>query len=245
MKSGAIGSVVLYIVVFFVSLQPKTIKFNNMNKYLYLLCIVGSSLLASCITTKELTYFQNLSTHSSDTLAVHNQNNFEPTIGRGDRLEITILTLESEAAEAFNATKSYLVDTEGYITYPILGKLYVDGLKKSELVEQVQHKLELLIKDPMVIINFGFRVTILGAVRAPGVYTAQNERLTLLEALGLAGDITSRGKRDDVLIIRDNNGVIQTLHVDLKSIDAFSSAGYYLQQNDVVYIAPIRGVKVY
>ncbi len=217
-----------------------------MKKYLYLLCIVSCSLLVSCVTTKELTYFQDLSTQSSDTFAVHSQDNAEPTIRIGDRLEITVTTLEPEAAEAFNATESYLVDNEGNILYPILGKLHVDGLKKSDLVAQMQHKLELLIKDPMVIITFqNFRVTLLGAVAKPGVYTTENERITLLEALGLAGDITFRGKRDDVLIIRDNNGVIQTLHVDLKSIDTFSSECYYLQQNDVVYVAPIRGRKVY
>ncbi len=217
-----------------------------MKKYLYVFCVSCISLLASCVSKKELTYFQDLPTQVSDAITVSSQEIVEPMVRIGDKLYISITALEPEAAESFNATRSYLVDIEGNIVYPILGKLHVDGLKKSELVALLQNRLGALLKDPLVTISFlNYRITILGEVIRPGVYTTDNERITLLEALGLAGDITPRGKRDNVLIVRENNGKIQILKVDLKSIDTLSSSCYYLQQNDIVYVAPAHGRRIY
>ncbi len=226
---------------------------------LYLLMVL---LCASCATKRDLTYFQDvLSTDAVVNKAALAQLT-EPTIQVGDQLLITVSALEPEGAAPFNLSyiiqptriesndpmtilpdwptmQYYQVDTQGEIDFPMLGTLRVAGMKKSELHQLLSTRLESLIKDPVITIRFvNYRITVLGAVAEPGVYAPRGERITLLEALGLAGDVMPYAQLDAVLVIREKDGKVETTRVNLQSSDLFASPCYYLQQNDVVYVAP-------
>lgn len=136
-----------------------------------------------------------------------------------------------------NSLRGFLVDADGNIHYPRLGLLHVEGLSKNELAALIKQKLEGQLTQPSVIVRFlNYKVTILGEVRAPGAYSAPNEKLTILEALGMAGDITEYGKKNTIKILRENNGQRQVGILDLTSKDMFNSPYYHLQQNDVVMV---------
>ncbi len=227
-------------------------------RLLYLLVIL---LFASCATRKDLAYFQDILTTDSTVSQVALIPIVDPTIQIGDQLLITITALDPEGAAPFNlqyimkskkdteiqdwpTMQYYQVDTKGNIDFPMLGTLQVAGMKKSELHLLLATRLESLLKDPVITIRFvNYRITVLGAVSKPGVYTPQGERITLLEALGLAGDVTVHAKTDDVLVIREDNGKVDIIRVNLQSSDLFASPSYYLQQNDVIYVAP-RGAQL-
>ena len=135
----------------------------------------------------------------------------------------------------------YLVDKNGEIDFPILGKLQVAGLTRLELTELIKQKLidEDLIKDPIVTVQFlNFKVSVMGEVSRPGSFTINSDRITLLEALSMAGDLTIYGRRDRVAVIRETDGKRTILFHDLRSSDIFLSPCYYLQQNDIVYVEP-------
>jgi polysaccharide export outer membrane protein len=135
----------------------------------------------------------------------------------------------------------YLVDVEGNINYPVLGKLKVAGLTRDQLSEMIKQKLiqEGLIKDPILVTEFmNFKISVLGEVNGPGAFTVEGDRITILEALGKAGDLTIYGKRDNVLVRREKDGIVNFHRVDLRSEALLHSPVYYLQQNDVVYVEP-------
>ena len=120
-----------------------------------------------------------------------------------------------------------------------MGKLYVVGLRQSEVIGLIEDKLQGQVVDPIVTMRFlNARVTVLGEVKRPGTYPLNNGRMTLLEALGLSGDLTQYANRSNVLITRENNGKVEFARLDLRSDDIFTSPYFYLQQNDVVYVEP-------
>ena len=140
-----------------------------------------------------------------------------------------------------SGTAGFLVDNSGNIEYPRIGLLHVEGLTKSELAQQIKTKLENELKNPSVIVRFlNYKITVLGEVRSPGTFPIQTERVTILEALGLAGDITEFGKKDTVKVVREVDGKLQVGFVDLATSDFFSSPYYRLQQNDVVLVEQSR-----
>jgi polysaccharide biosynthesis/export protein len=187
-------------------------------------------------------------------------------IKRGDLLVITVNSNTPEAAIPFNlplipvgegmnaygiarsnissgaGLQNYLVDIDGNITFPILGKLQVAGLKKSELSRLIQSKIHpLYIKEePVISIRYAnFSVSVLGEVNRPGSFDANNENLTIFEAIALAGDLTIFGRRDNILLIReDAQGVKTTYRIDIRDSGLINSSFYYLQQNDVIYVQP-------
>ena len=135
----------------------------------------------------------------------------------------------------------YLVDTNGEIDFPILGKMHVAGLTRLQLTELIKQRLteEDLIKDPVVTVQFlNYKVSVMGEVNRPGSFNISGDRITLLEALSMAGDLTIYGRRDRVAVIRENDGQRTILYHDLRSSDVFNSPCYYLQQNDIVYVEP-------
>ncbi|WP_293753652.1 polysaccharide biosynthesis/export family protein, partial [uncultured Parabacteroides sp.] len=135
----------------------------------------------------------------------------------------------------------YLVDTNGDIDFPILGQIHAEGLTRMQLTELIKNKLIEgdLIKDPIVTVQFlNFKISVMGEVGRPGSFTISGDRITLLEALSMAGDLTIYGRRDRVGVIRENNGKRTILFHDLRSADIFNSPCYYLQQNDIVYVEP-------
>lgn len=223
-------------------------------KFIFSLAVVLFA--TSCAMNKKVPYFQPV----GQNMTIEGAAQHEARICNDDQLAITVSCLEPEAAAPFNlpvvayaspGTKDiyrtpsfqpYLVDIDGNITFPVLGKLHVVGLSKSEAVNLLKQKLEPYIKDPIVTVQFmNYKVTVLGEVNHAGSYNIATERVTMLEALGLAGDMTVYGRRDNVMLIREQaNGTKEFVRVDLNAVDLISSPYYYLQQNDVIYVEPNR-----
>ena len=218
-------------------------------------------LLTSCRTaTNTITYFQDLDNPS---LAVTGKAmNYTPRIAPDDQLSITVSGIEPNAVAVFNiplasyltpgethvasvpVLHTYLVNARGEIEFPVLGKLKVSGLTRSELTDMMTEKISAYVKSPIVTIQIrNFKVSVLGEVNRPGPVNVPNERLSVLDALGLAGDLTIYGNRTNVLLIRDNDGQKEYHRFDLTSAETLASPYYYLQQNDVLYVEPNKARK--
>jgi len=206
-----------------------------------------------CVSTKKAIYFSGL----GDGTITASTPIPETVIGKNDLLSITVSSLNPEASEIFNAPNTtisnvngintnsvmgYLVSNEGTIQFPILGTIKALGLTKEQLKETITKKLvdQKLLTDPIVIVRFlNFRVTVLGEVNHPSSLSVPSEKISLLEAIGLAGDLTIYARRDNVLVIReDDNGNKQIKRIDLNSVELLSSQYYYLKSNDIVYVEP-------
>lgn len=207
--------------------------------------LVTILLITSCASRKDVVYFQD--TGAFETLV--NDNVSISKFKIDDLVSIHVSSLNPEASAPFNLFRGaeeggiqpqqvdYLVDQRGEIDFPVIGKLKIAGLSPDELRALLRDKLSEYLKDPIINIRLrNFTVTVLGAVNRPGTYPVNGEQITILEALGLAGDMTIRGRRDNVLVIRDFNGTKVYTRVDLTSKDMTKSPVYYLTQNDVVYI---------
>ena len=224
-------------------------------KSLFVLLLVA--LMSSCISNKQLIVFKTVTAETAEKINKTMQPQPEPRVKINDALIITVSALDPEAVVPYNlptvsyesptsstvpTTSSfqyYTVDEEGYIDFPILGKLYVVGLKQSEVINLIEGKLQGQVTNPIVTMRFlNARVTILGEVKRPGTFALNNGRMTLLEALGVAGDLTQYANRSNVLITRENNGKVEFARLDLRSEEVFTSPYFYLQQNDVVYVEP-------
>lgn len=221
--------------------------------FLYLLIAIPF-LLGSCAMNKKIPYFTGL--ESTDSVVGVSQH--EARIFPDDMLSITVSGIDPEAVAPFNLPvvaylspnsdklyqtptfQPYLVDVNGFINFPVLGKVKIGGLKKSEALTHLKSLLDVYLKDPIITMQFmNYKITVLGEVARPGSYTINNERITLMEALGLGGDMTVFGRRDNVLLIRENSGGSKAfVRIDLNSTELLSSPYYYLQQNDVLYVEP-------
>jgi polysaccharide export outer membrane protein len=232
-------------------------------KRFYLAGLACIALLTlSCGNTKNLVYFSDVaSTSISDPSGNTIYKNNEAVIHPDDILSISVSSLSTEAATMFNApnekvgpslpasgtaslTSGYLVSQSGDIQFPVIGNLHVAGMTKTELSMFLAKSLkerELLL-DPIVTIRFlNNRVTVLGEVAKPGVYTVPVEKLSLLEVIGMAGDLTMYGNRQNILLIRDagNNEKVYK-RINLQSKDILTSPYYFLKSNDVIYVEPSR-----
>ncbi len=224
---------------------------------LYVLGLCGALMFASCSSQKSMTYFRGVTAESADAINSQFKEAAEPRIVKGDQLLITVSALDQEAAAPFNlpaltymsgtsttlsttpTLQYYVVDVSGNITFPVLGNLHVEGLKKSELITMMEDRLQKVLKDPVVTVRFlNYAVTVMGEVNRPGRYGSSNERMTILDALGAAGDLTPYGLRDNVLVTRETEGKLSFARLDLNSDSIFTSPYYYLQQNDVIYVSP-------
>ncbi len=203
--------------------------------------------LSSCASKKEVVYFQN--TGSFETIV--DKNSFTPKFKVDDLVSIHVSTLNSEASAPFNLFRGaseggirpeqvdYLVDKSGEIDFPVIGKVKISGLSAEEVRVLLRQKLNDYLKDPIINIRLkNFTVTILGEVNRPGTYPISGERITILEALGYAGDLTVKGIRENVMVIRDFDGTKVYTRLDLTKKEAMSSPVFYLTQNDVVYVEP-------
>lgn len=219
--------------------------------------ILMLAVLPSCTTQKKLSYFSKVTAASADSINKHFNQMHEARIVAGDMLIITVSGLDPLAVAPFNqpvisysapgsddiystpSLQSYLVDIDGNITFPVLGDIKLAGKTKSEAINYLKERLEPFLKDPIITIKFlNYKITVIGEVARPGQYTINNERVTVLDALGLAGDMTPYGKRNTVLITRENNGKLEFARLNLNSDELFTSPYYFLQQNDVVYVEP-------
>ena len=217
-------------------------------KYLFILLL----LIISCgIQKKNVIYF------NEKPKAENKEISFEVKFKKDDILAInisggdenTLKILNSSVITSTNKTynsgtpilNGYLVDNNGEINLPILGKLKVEGLNRNELIKILEEKLIPYLKNPIVYVQIqNYRVTILGEVKNPGTYSIPNEKISLLELIGISGDLTIYGKRNNILIIREINNVKNEIRVDLTKQNILSSSDYYLQQNDIIYIEPNR-----
>ncbi len=209
--------------------------------------------LASCGTKEDVVYFNGID--SKDNIV--GIDSYMPTYHIDDELIIIVSAIDAEAAKPFNLMavtysddirytgygrerlQSYIVDSDGNIDFPVLGKIKIAGLNRDQATKMFEDKLTDYIKKPIINIRtLNYKVTVLGEVARPGTYTATNERITLIEALGLAGDMTIYGERENVLVIHDYDGKKTYTRVNLKSQELFESPAYYLAQNDVVYVEP-------
>lgn len=222
--------------------------------YIPLLIFLFVIVTSSCTNTRSATYFNDLDNAEFRTEA----ESLEPILQENDLLSISVSSLNPEAAEMFNvanlsATQSstatgttsqasgYLVDQEGFIRFPFLGKIKAAGKTKKTLREEITLELEnrKLLVEPIVDIRYlNYKVSVLGEVARPSVLTIPNEKVTLLEALGLAGDLTIYARRDNVLLIREENGVKKLTRIDLTTDELFKSPYYYLESNDIIYVEP-------
>ena len=203
----------------------------------------------SCATREQLVYFQG---NDQETLnSIYEQN--VPKIQANDILAIGVTAADARATEPFNQSSvyqmrnstdgsyrvTYTVDENGMIDFPVLGQVTLGGLTRTEAIETLRSQLSKYIKDPGVNVTFtNFRVSVMGEVQKPGTFTLPNERVSILEALSMAGDLTIQGVRSNVMVIREQNGVKETHRVDLTSREALDSPVFYLAQNDVIYVEP-------
>lgn len=228
--------------------KPKTLF--QATSIAILLCF---ALLTSCVNTRKSLYFPDI---KNDTL----RSSFlvpESKIQSNDLLGISVTSPDPQATMMFNlasnpstssnpsvsSSSGYLVTTEGYIKFPELGEIKVQGLTKQQLEEGITNLLlkRKLLKDPIVVVrHLNFRVTVLGEVAKPSVINVPSEKISMLEAIGLAGDITIYGKRDNVLLIREENGVKISRRFNLNTSELFGSDFYYLKSNDVIYVEPTK-----
>lgn len=195
-------------------------------------------LMCSCQSTpKNISYFQDLEQYIAN--VPPSQTNLSPVIHCGDQLAISVVasSANQEIVQQFNISQNYLVDAEGYIDYPMLGRIRLVGKTKLEARDCLTDSISTYLTKPIVNVQFpGQRVTMLGEVNRPGPQYISNDRLTILEAIGAAGDLTIFGNRKNVLIIRETNGQKEFGYIDLTKADVFSSPYYYLQQNDVIVV---------
>lgn len=212
-------------------------------------------ILVSCGSVKDIAYLQGEDLLAKTTV----MDTFSLKIQKDDLLDITVSCADPELLRPFlqygngvdgsggygfaggNNIKGYLVEVDGTINFPLLGKIKVIGLTRRQLTDLIQNRLQKgrYIKDPIVMVRFqNFRVSILGEVSKPGTYNISSERITLFEALSLAGDLTVHGRRNRVAVVRETDGVRTILYHDLRSRDIFQSPDFYLKQNDLVYVEP-------
>lgn len=216
--------------------------------------------LGACVSTKKTVYFSDIPTDNPNVKLPEYK---EPIVLVDDVLHITIQTIDGGTTAAINqlsgsvadagnpaapssvnnsAPSGYLVDKEGQISMPMLGMLKVAGLTTSEVRALVSEAAAKYFKDPTVQVRFAnFKITVIGEVTRPATYTVTSEKVNLLDALGMAGDLTIFGKRENVMLIRDNNGQKEFVRFNLNSYDTFTSPYFYLKQGDVIYVEPGKG----
>ncbi len=237
-----------------------------MKKYIQLASLAAVALLSitSCVSHKDITYLRDM----EETQEYPVIQKYEAVIQRDDKLSIVVNSKDPELALAFNIPGTggysigadgtintiagtrianekdrpgYLVDINGDIDFPILGKLRVEGLTRNQLTNLIKSKLidQQLLKDPLVLVEFlNFKFSVLGEVGHVGTFNVSGDRITIFEAIAMAGDLKETSKIDRVAIIREYGNKRRIMHLDLRSKDVFLSPGYYLHQNDIIYVEP-------
>jgi len=235
-----------------------------------LLILIFPAFFFSCMTLpKNIIYFQDLDKNQQYLQVTSDSGAYEPIIKKYDELLITVTApiLDQEAVAQFNlpmtayltpgettlptangttnvqqspAVQTYIVDRDGTINYPVIGRISLAGLTLSQAIESIRKSVSNYVKDPVINLRImSFRVIVLGEVLKPGPVSVNQERVSILDAIGAAGDMTIFGDRKNVRLIReDNNGRIEIIHFDLTSSDVFLSPYYYLQQNDKIIVEP-------
>lgn len=229
----------------------------------YFLSFFLTAILFSCSPTKNIAYFKDL----ADTSKIYSQDvtgAYELALKPDDLIAISVHSNNPDATAVFNMggsliqtpqaptdissantntstemVNSYLVDKHGTIDFPVLGQLNIEGLTVSELKDTLKARLNQYLQQPIVNIRLlNYKITVLGEVLRPATYNVPSERITIVDAIGMAGDLTIYGKRENVLLVREENGKRKFIRLNLNSSNIFQSPYYYLKQNDIVYIEP-------
>jgi polysaccharide export outer membrane protein len=225
-----------------------------MRYHFFSFCVVFLILIvfSSCGSKRDVVYFQNLEKIPAG-LYQQSPADYGVVIESNDNLFITVSSSNPSAVEIFNTVNpsrggmsstnldvlGYMVDIRGEINFPLVGKIHLAGLTKAEAVDLLQTGVATYVKDAVVNIRFlNYKISVLGEVNRPGVYSATDERISIPQALALAGDLTIYGERRTVRIIRIENGKKQFHTIDLTSPNLFLSPFYYLKQNDILYVSP-------
>lgn len=251
---------------FFLSLHVLNDKHNKINylvdfimkKSLFLIIIVLTT-FSSCVNRRLISYVNDIDEMPNEQLNQNFDSDYRIRIAKGDVLTITVTALDPEAVTNFNlpvvsqftpgalsvnaipTLQFYVVDPEGYIQFPVIGKIQLENLTINESRELIASKISRYVKEPVVKVNFiNYQITVLGEVNRPGRYAFNTHRITILDALGMAGDLTIYGRRRNVLVIRENQGKLEHGRVDLTSSSLFHSPYFFLRQNDVLYVEPTR-----
>lgn len=225
-----------------------------MNRLILILCLVVG--LTACKTPEKFNYIQDIEPGVAQPIESRQSIIIQPK----DMLSIIVSTKDPELAAIFNLRvqtnragypkeyyansqylSGYVVDNNGDIDFPVLGKIHAAGLSRWALQEKITRELTErdLLKDMVVTIEFmNFKVSVLGEVKNPGTYSIQGDKVTILEAIAMAGDLTVYGIRDEVYVIREENGERRNFKLDLRSKEIFNSPAYYLRQNDIIYVKP-------
>lgn len=243
----------------------------KMNKVIWGVLSVSAVLLSGCTTPKNVTYFQNLANGQ----VVQADQIFDIKVRPEDKLSIIVNTQDPALSSLFNLVQAqtqiqnsttstvkvgdiassgggrvsyYTVTPAGTIFFPVLGELSIAGMRRYEVAEFIRNKLieEDLVKDPIVTVEFAnMGISVLGEVKSPGRYEFNKDRLTIIDAIAMAGDLTLNGQRTDILVLRQtDNGKEQAYFVDMTDTkNVYSSPVFYLQQDDVIYVAPNDKVK--
>ncbi len=220
-------------------------------KRLFLFIGLGALILSiiSCASREKLVYLQ-----PDDSLLNVVDQQSKVVLQEGDILSISVTSENVKATLPFNPVSPYLgnnvsernifiptytIDKEGNINFPKLGKVHLAGKTRIEAIKFMEEKIANYVRDPGVDITIrNFRVTVLGEVNKPGSFEVKDDRITILEALGEAGDLTIHGRRKNVLVVREKNGKKEEYRIDLTQRNLLNSPVYYLNQNDVVYVEP-------
>ncbi len=215
------------------------------------LIVLGLLIFSSCSTRKEIVYFQGVESISK----IDSLKNFVPRIEINDVLSITVSSMNEEVVEPFrtdmggqsgsrggssnnSSMYGYLVDTDGNIQFPVLGEINVVNQTREQLEEYFTRQLREYVTDAVVRVRIvNFKVTVLGETGS-SVIDVPDERISVPQAIAMAGDITYDGKRDNILVVRNHNGKLSYGRLDLTSVDVFENPFYYLKQNDIVYVEP-------
>jgi len=217
-------------------------------KHFHYFIVLLVALLTSCGSQKDMVYFDDIEKRAPEFI---DQTINEVRIYPNDVLLITVVTSNPIAAQQFNLIDlsraysntidllGYIVDSEGYINFPQIGKVKIGGLRKEEAAQLLQSKVLEQLEDATINIRFlNYKITVLGEVNRPGTYTVNDEKVSIPEALSLAGDLTVYGERHTVQLMRTDNGVKEFYTIDLTNPDIVFSPLYFLRQNDILYVRP-------
>ena len=218
--------------------------FNKTNNFYFFLMLIGCSLFSSCISYKQVPYFKDLPQEKESS---ENISNYSPLIiQNNDILNITINSLNAEASNIFNpptaqsaAGSGITVDQNGDIQLPYIGKIHLAGLTSQQATALITQKMLYYLKEPVVRLQLSnFKIAVFGGVGTPGIFQVSNERITLTEALIMAGDLEMNSMRHNVLLVREIDGKRKYIRFDMGSRSTFTSPYFYLKSNDLIYVQP-------
>lgn len=226
-------------------------------KYWLFICLFG--FMCACKAPKDVVYFEGIDKLTPEQLVEMSQT-YTTKISNDDLLSINVTAWDPAAVTPFNPPVfaystvpqgeqpiassqnlyTYLVDQDGNINFPVLGKVHVAGLTRQEIAEKLEGMISKYVENPLVNVQLlNFKITMMGDVSRPGALAIKNDRVSILDAIGMAGDLQLSANRKNILVIRDNNGVKETYRMDITDPGIFASPCFYLKQNDIVYVEPI------